>query len=373
MWRLTVVGTMAVWAVACGAGVPRAACEPHPAPGVVGSVCGFSNPEDVEAIAPAALLLVSQMRPLTGEGQGSIAAVTFESLASPQPEPWRIWPPSVAALAVPASAPVGDPSCTEPPDAVAFAPHGLTSRTLTSAGITRVAVMSHAPREAVELFDLQGSGHAARLVWRGCVPLPPSNAGNDLALTADGALVVANCMPTFGGLSTLVSMLSANLGIATGDVMIWSADGGWRHLPNSEARMANGIAVTPEAREVFFTETGARRVGRIDGLGPRTVPAVMRLAIDGAPDNLSWTSRGTLVTATHIASRSFVSCVFGRRPCRSAWELVEIDPRTLASTVLVRDDDGDAIGAVSSAAEVDGRFYLGAVFDDRIGVWSPAR
>lgn len=372
MWRVTVVGAAAIWAVACGSGVPRGACEAHPAPGVVGAVCGFANPEDVEAVEPAAVLLVSQMRPLAGEGQGSIAAVTFESLASPHPEPWRIWPPADAAPAAP-SPPVGDPSCTAPPDAAAFAPHGLTSRTLAAGGVTRVAVMSHAPREAVELFDLQGRGRSAALVWRGCVPLPPSNAGNNLALTADGGLVVANCMPTFGGVSTVVSMLSANLGIATGDVMTWSAGGGWRHLPNSEARMANGIAVTPDAREVFFTETGARRVGRIDGLDPQAVPAVTRLAVDGAPDNLSWTRRGTLITATHIASRSFVSCVFGRRPCRSAWELLEIDPRTLASTVLVRDDDGDAVGAVSAAAEVDGRFYLGAVFDDRIGVWSPAR
>jgi hypothetical protein len=35
---------------------------------------------------------------------------------------------------------------------------------------------------------------------------------------------------------------------------------------------------------------------------------------------------------------------------------------------LVFAHDGSLLGAVASVAEVEGRLYLGAVFDDRIGV-----
>ena len=47
-----------------------------------------------------------------------------------------------------------------------------------------------------------------------------------------------------------------------------------------------------------------------------------------------------------------------------------MEPDLSSATELLR-HDGEALGAAASAAEVAGRFYIGAVFDDRIGVWRP--
>ena len=353
-------------AVGCGSEPPRGACVPQPAPGTMGAVCGFSRPEDLEIVPGAGLMLVSQMRPLFGSGEGSIAAVTLDSLGAATATIWQIWPPGTGTPpASPAATPVvGDPACTTSPDALMFSPHGLNTRRLDDDTV-RVAIVGHGLREAVELFDLLGHGRTAVLAWRGCVPLPPHPAGNDLALAADGAIVVANCLPSFGGLRGAASMLGANLGMATGDVMRWMPGMGWHHIEETTARMANGIAIDAASGTTYYSETGAGQIARIAANG------ITRASVPGRPDNLSWSSRGTLLVGTHMANAAFARCAFGRTPCRSAWALLEIDPRTLATTTLLL-HDGSVVGAVAGAAEFNGRYYFSAVFDDRIGVWQPA-
>ena len=65
-------------------------------------------------------------------------------------------------------------------------------------------------------------------------------------------------------------------------------------------------------------------------------------------------------------------CRWRRGPCRTAWALLEIAPDFSGARELLR-HDGAVVGAAASAAEVDGRFYIGAVFDDRIGLYRPGR
>lgn len=346
--------------VACGAPAPRGECTGKPAPGAMGSVCGFENPEDVEAVSSARVLLVSEMRPLVGDGPGGGA---IAALTGPDRRPRRLFPPGRAS----GEPPLGDPACTSPPPDDGFAPHGLASRAATTPGVVRVAVVAHRFREAVELFDLVGEGEDATLAWRGCVPLPPGTVGNDVAIAPDGELVVSNFQPSMRGFWLLYYNLVAGLGMNTGDVMAWRADRGWRRIAGSEGRTPNGVAVSPDGTTVFFAEAAAGRVTVV----PRDGGAARRVRVVGNPDNLAWTSRGTLVAGSHIPSTRMLGCLLGRTPCRSAWALVEIDPATLRARAILQ-HDGTVVGGVASAAELDGCAYFGAVFDDRIGVACPA-
>ena len=88
--------------------------------------------------------------------------------------------------------------------------------------------------------------------------------------------------------------------------------------------------------------------------------------IGGNPDNLTWTPRGTLLLATHTAGSRFMLCALGARPCTTGWAVYEVDPVTLAATLVV-EHDGTDLGAVATALEADGVIYLGSVYDDRIG------
>ena len=77
--------------LAC-AGAPRGDCMPDPLPGELGSVCGFQNPEDVEAVPELGLLLVSQLRSVDGSVPGSLAALPVDAAGRPVGAPRTLWP-----------------------------------------------------------------------------------------------------------------------------------------------------------------------------------------------------------------------------------------------------------------------------------------
>ncbi len=367
---LCVLSVVALVAAGCGT-EPRGACNPEPPAGTVGSICGFANPEDVEVIAPAGLLLVSQMR--RGSTGGSIAALPLRGTQQQRAVVRRLWPVGDRARDVASVTDAGDPSCTEPPSPEAFSPHGISSVATKTPGLVRLAVVAHGVREAVELFDLVGVGDAATLSWRGCVPLPPSTVGNDVSIGADAELVVSDYMPAMTGWFGLYYTLASGLGSNTGDVMTWRSQSGWRRLPGTAAPAPNGVLVSPDGTGVFYAETGSGLVRRVPRGGTTDAGREPHVTIGGNPDNLSLGPRGSLLAVTHTDGAAFMLCAFGRLPCRTGWSLFEIDPGGLNASLLLH-HDGSVIGAVASAAEFDGRVYFGSVFDDRIGVWqrSPA-
>lgn len=352
--------------IAACAGDPRGSCDPDPPPGQVGSLCGFENPEDVEAIPSAGLLLVSQLRLPAAPGGGAIAALPLDPAAQKTASPRRLWPTGGGSSG-PASAPAGDPQCRTPPAADVFAPHGITSQPGESAGAVRVAVVGHGGREAIELFDLIGGGEAARLVWRGCVPMPPDMAANDVAFAPDGELVASFYMPTTRGVRGMYYTVVSALGRTTGHVLAWRAGRGWREVKGTQAAAPNGVLVTADGT-LLYAETGTGRVSRVPISGVEGGTGPERIELGGNPDNLAVSPRGTILAATHTDGAALLLCGLGRRPCRTGWSIFEIAPGTWRATEILH-HDGAAVGAVASATEHGDRLYFGAVFDDRIGVW----
>ncbi len=342
---------------------------PDPLPGELGSVCGFQNPEDVEAVPELGLLLVSQLRSVDGSVPGSLAVLPVDAAGRPVAAPRKLWPSPRfgAAQRLPR---MGEAGCTGPPDPETFAPHGIHALPSDPAGVVRVAAVGHGAREAVELFYLEGRDDDATLNWAGCVPLPESTTGNDVVIEPDGALVVSNYMPAAGGVAMLYHSLRSELGAATGDLMSWSRASGWRHLEGSAARTPNGVASSPDGF-LFYAETGAGWVSRIPrgGLAPDASPE--RIETGGNPDNLSWSLAGKLLAVVHTDGLAFVSCALGGLPCETGWSLFEIDPSTLDARELFH-HSGEVIGAAASATPLGDRIYIGAVFDDRVGVWLPS-
>lgn len=343
--RATVLrGLLALGALGCG-DEPRGPCR-ETAP--LGSVCGFENPEDVAYSAPSNLLVVSEFRFL-GKG-GSLSGLTPGAST-----PRRLWP-GTSAASEPDPA-VGDPACNAPDPAV-FHPHGIFVDAKNA-----LYVVNHGGRDSIEIFAIRGAGDGATLVWRGCVVLPPGTSGNDLAVSAGGDVVVSNYSRA---VDSILENVTIGFGMATGDVLRWRRELGWRHVPGTTASAANGVALSPDGKTLYYAETGGRRFVRIglDGANRAEIP------VPGGPDNLSWTSRGTLYLASHTSNVAFLGCLAGKA-CRSPWVLLEIDPVAMrAEEVLAH--DGAVVGAVASAEQVGERVYLGAVFGDRIGLWHPA-
>lgn len=338
----------------------RPACRLEPTPGAVGSVCGFQNPEDLEALRQAGLIIVSNMNhDRRQDGPGYLSALDIDTL-----EVRRLWPSDDGAAAQP-QPDLGEPGCTEPPESDAFYPHGLTS--VTSSRRILVYVVAHAGkrggREAIEIFEFSGGASDPTLTWRACIPTENAIRANDITITPTGILVVSNYEPN----NSLANMLAAALlGRPSGDIIEWSHEDGWHHVPGTTAAMANGVAAARDGQRILYSETITGAIHRVplDGGGGR-----FTLEVGGNPDNFTWTQRDTLLMATHTAGAAFLLCSFGRSPCRTSWEIYEIDPRTMAvERVFVH--DGERVGAVATALEVNGRIFLGSVFDDRVGVIS---
>ena len=344
--------------VACLAGTPRPPCDDSDP---IHAVCGFRNPEDLEHVERAGVVLVTNLRFGAADDDGGFVSAYVIADGSVH----RAWPADGASGGG-ASDPdpsLGDAQCSEPPAVDTFAPHGITAR--SSRDATLVFVTAHAGesggREAVEIFGLEGTGHDARLVWKACIPTPDAIQANDVAVARDGAVVVSN----FQADASLRHMIFGSLfGMDTGNVLLWESERGWREIKGTSASLPNGVAVSRDGNTIFYAESTKGLVHRVPRNGGS---GAISVSIDGNPDNMTWSKRGKLLVATHTAGRAFGLCIFGRRPCKTSWAVFEIDPQTMA-VKRVMQHDGVAIGAVSTALQVGDKLMLGSVFDDRIGI-----
>jgi SMP-30/Gluconolactonase/LRE-like region len=342
------VGLVALLA-SCGA-EPRPPCTGSTASAELATVCGFAKPEDVEAVPARSLVLVSEMGWDAPARGGALSALVLDANGRPLADVQRLWPEAPAATAP--DVVVGDPACRLPPDADAFSAHGLAARAEGDA--VRVAVVAHGAREAIELFELRGAGGEARLAWRGCVPLPPDTAGNDVALHADGRLFVTNYIPTVHGLGAWLALRRGQRGEATGDVLVWSRAGGWSHLAGTEMAIPNGIALSADGSSLWVAENGAQRIARFS-LGEAGAGERRDVPLRGAPDNLSWSTEGALLAVVLDPTAA------------GAWWLEAIDPGTLATRVVF-ESRGAELRSVTSVADAGSTLVFGSYQDDRVGL-----
>ena len=88
--------------------------------------------------------------------------------------------------------------------------------------------------------------------------------------------------------------------------------------------------------------------------------------LDFMPDNISWTSKKTMLAAGVKGARG--NCPpASSTPCNQAFGIAEIDPGKMAAkTVFDSEGKGALIGGVSEALQVGNSIYIGAFQGDRI-------
>jgi len=242
-----------------------------------------------------------------------------------------------------------------------FAPHGIdVSR-------TRLLVVNHGRREAIEEFEISAAGGVPVLSWKSCTPLPSDTSANDVVALADGGFAATKMVerPQWLGIAKLL------LGMDTGALLRHSpASRAWETVANSEGKAPNGVAVDADGR-FFVAEWTSRRIVRIepDGSDKQTVE------LDFSPDNLSWSPRGQLLVAgQRLSVLDVARCSsLEEGTCALPSVVVAIDPTTLAVTPLVEDDPATVVGAASIAVELDGDLWIGAFAGDRLVRWDGPR
>jgi WD40 repeat protein len=255
-------------------------------------------------------------------------------------------------------------ACPGAPDEMKFSAHGLSLR-VGSASEHTLYVVHHGERESVEVFKLKAGPVAPTLTWVGCVVYPSGVFGNGVAALPGDAFAASNFLSTND--PKAADKLMA--GQPEGGMLIWRPKTGWEDVPEAAAISAdNGVAASPDGKQLFVAGTGDE--------------TVVRLSLDGAPedraviktgfhtDNLRWGSDGFLyATGQRDTVANLWACAPNtKQRCTSPFSVMRIDPATLQTREVVRHPGGPTFGAASTALRIGDEYWFGTPHGDRIAI-----
>jgi len=250
------------------------------------------------------------------------------------------------------------------PLTTALGTHGINIERLADGSYDLIAV-NHRGRESIEIFHLEQNAPAPRAVWRGCVVMPGSASGNSVTpLPEHAGYVVTNFLrkddPHY--------LRSMENGTATGNVLRWTPTGGWSPLSPQQFSGANGAEITPDGKWLFVSEWSDYKVWKLD-LNGEAPPQSIHL--DFLPDNLRLTDRGTILIAGQNADPvNVMTCRNTREPCQAPFTVLEMDPATMATHVLVRGGGAD-FGGATGAAIVGGFLWVSSYYAGQVARYAP--
>jgi hypothetical protein len=346
--RALFVGCLALASPPARAAGPIMDCEPR---GNARPVCGFQNPEDLAALPGGAAILVSEYGGMQGEKPGDLALLVLASDerrvllrgVDPATRPTRGW---------------GDAACPGPPPGATISPHGIDLAPRPD-GKLALAVVQHAGRDSIELFEVSGSGIDWKLAWRGCV-IPPADAWpNDVVWLPDGGLIFSSMMPRSEGLERMMQA-TASPGMA----MRWRAGEGFREIPNTRGALDNGVEVSPDGKKLFLNVTRDNEVRRID-LASGKLEATAKVL---GPDNSTWAPDGRLLVASirSMGQGDFKVCEHvPPGACPIPFAIVAVDPVSLETRDLYA-SDGPPGGLGTVGLQVGHEIFVGTASGDRV-------
>ncbi len=339
--------TLALCALLTPVGFTAAESECSPAGGQ-SFVCGPKNAEDLVRLPNTPWIIAS----------GMVDGASF-FLVDSRSGAWQ--PLSFNAEADPAFA-----SCATPPVLATFNTHGLNIRSVRR-NQSRLYVVGHGAREAIEVFDVRTVGAKPTLTWRGCVRMPEGLAANSVASFANGALVATVLL--MPGKSFMDSVNRR----PTGAVFEWlPGSNGFQLVAGTELPGNNGIEVSADEREIFVVSSGLQTVVAFSRSNPaRQLRSTEPLPF--TPDNVHRAPNGRLLTAgmandvpecggapgsTHDLSR-LATCPRGTIG-------VAIEPRTMRETLVVKTQPTKTFSNATMVLPVNNEYWIGTFSGDRI-------
>lgn len=335
----------------------QAGCEPA---GDYGFVCGPRSAEDLVRIPGTDWIIAS----------GMIADAPIY-LVDTRNKAWSELYPGEAPRAEQDMERYG--ACPGAPPPGTLISHGLNIRAHADGGAT-LYVVGHGGRESIEVFDLDTSGAAPVLTWRGCVLTPGGMAANSVASMADGTLLAT--IPLYHG----VPISAAMAGYNTGAVYRWSpGEAGFTRVEGTELPYANGIEVSADGSEFYIASSGAQRVLAYSNTNPaRLLRGSKQLGF--VPDNLRLAEDGRLLTA----GMDVVDPVCGDVKLSSEFSLEEfaacprpftvwsVDPQSMEGRVLATSPAIEDFSNITIGILVGDELWVGTFLGDRIAYRSIA-
>lgn len=319
--------------------------------GNVKPLCGVQMPEDIEVLPNEGGLLIAEYGhngELTGDlvwyqpGPEAtfVALVTNDNITTGAGELW------------------GSADCAVPDK---LSPHGIH---LSKRGAThQLLVVNHSSYEQVLFYEVKTSSDPQlppALEWRGCVTFPEYAVLNDVAAVAGAGFAVTHM---YNRESQAMAQFKSLLGINKGHVWLWYPGKPATILPNSSARLPNGIEVADDGRSVWVNNYIDQQVKQ------HALPSGEVLAAIHVPniDNSAWLPDGRLLQASHKSPMGMMPC-FGvtEGTCAAGYELIAVDTATGTSETLFSSSKGELFGPATVAVQYKGKLYAGSFSGDRL-------
>mgnify|MGYP000864626302 CR=1 FL=1 len=337
-------------------------------------VCGPQNPEDLVPVPGTRWIIASGMVAGAGLKLVDTEAKTARPFYTGQPAQQR---PDKTLF----------PNCLAPPAAATFNAHGLYLRRTQQPGVYRLYAVSHGELESIQVFTVTvnganvAPGAEPSLTWTGCVPMPEANkaypalgpvattsrvAANSVAAFSDGTIIAT--VPQRPG-STDVQRLR---GESTGDVLEWKpGTDAFRVIPGTGLAGNNGIEISLDETEFYVASFGAHTIVAFSRQDPRK-PLRQSVAPAFMPDNLRW-SGDRLIAAGPMYDEP--ACGGTRLAvvdnpvltnCHRGFVIAQLEPRTMAWTVLAYAEPNPALSRVATGVLVGDTLWIGAASAEAI-------
>ena len=347
--QLGCLTAMSLLLAGCSGGVIETSCEPE---GSIVPICGAQMPEDIVVLPDDAGLLVSEsgdMGHLTGAiswiqpNQGAQFVRLADSVDTGREHDGANW---------------GASECRAPDQ---LSPHGIH---LSGRGEKlQLLVVNHSSGEHVLFYEVVVSPNRLQppsLIWRGCVEFPPEAVLNDVAALPGGGFAVTHM---YGRENESLALVRSFLGLNKGHVWLWRPERGITVIPNSTARMPNGIEVDPSGKSIWVNNYID---GEIVEYEPDSGEMLSRIDVPNI-DNSAWLEDGRLLVASHRAPVAMSAC-FGltEGSCGHGFDLVAVDTGTGNTLVVFSHEGGGPFGPATVAVPYKGKLYAGSFSGDRI-------
>lgn len=253
-----------------------------------------------------------------------------------------------------------------------FHPHGIALD--RHAAPRRLLAINHAHEDAgdgrrrrtrIDVFEVRDGG----LEPAGRLAHPELSCANDLAALSDGRVLVTRdhgaCAGSGRWLEDILALRRARVLLAgrdaRGDTTVATVAGG--------LGFANGAALSPDGTRLAVAATREGRVHLYDVadlLAGDAAPR-RRIAVDGGPDNLTWTPAGTILAAVHPSlwrAGMALNRWFGVR--RAGSRVAAIDPDAGTARVVLDDAAGTRLNMATVAVAVDDTLVVAGILDDAL-------
>ncbi len=311
-------------------------------------ICGFKNPEDMVITPDGKFLFISEfggVKPYEDEKSGYFSLLEIKSSKKLVPNikiAENTW---------------GDKFCTRS-ESQKYGPHGI-DLVMRNDQQYQIGVISHYPKETIEMFELVNENNEWGMIWRGCINVPEKYYFNDISLKKDGTFYASYM---YGRDITLSRwLIAALLKKNTGYLVEWDRNI-FKKIQNTDGSGPNGIALDEKKQVIYINYNKGDKISKFDLIANKEIES---FSIE-SPDNPYISNNSVWVTSLDSQPNDLRDCEVGKT-CSAPFSIFELDKDTL----MIKNKfsySKTVFGLPTIAVPFENKIYLGSFRSDRLGV-----